>query len=158
MSYMRQIQPDPDGRPVRGLAQTFRTGHRLDPHTHPWAQLVYAVSGVMQVETPTAAWLVPPTRAIWVPPRMPHEIKMRGTVAMRTLYLTPLDPEGRLAECRALEVAPLLRELILHIVRLGMLNEGDPEHERGGALLVALRAVDQPPPLELPLPKDARAR
>jgi AraC-like DNA-binding protein/quercetin dioxygenase-like cupin family protein len=158
MSLTRQIEPDPDGYPVRGLAATYRTGHRLDLHTHPWAQLVYAASGVMQVETPHAAWLVPPTRAIWVPPDMPHAIEMRGTVAMRTLYLTPSDPDGRLARCRALEVAPLLRELILHIVRLGMLVEGNPEHERLGDLLVDLLAVDETPPLELPLPRDPRAR
>jgi AraC-like DNA-binding protein/quercetin dioxygenase-like cupin family protein len=158
MSPMRQIEPDPDGHPVRGIAQTFRSGSRLDRHTHPWAQLVYAVSGVMQVETPYAAWLVPPTRAIWVPPRMPHEIKMRGAVAMRTLYLTPHDPQGRFAQCRALEVAPLLRELILHIVRLGMLAQDNVEHERLGGLLIDLLAVDETPPLELPLPKDPRAR
>lgn len=155
---MRQIEPDPDGYPVRGLAETFRTGHRLAAHTHPWAQLVYAVSGVMQVETPFAAWLVPPTRAIWVPANMPHAITMRGAVAMRTLYLTPVDPDGWLSQCRALEVAPLLRELIVHIVRLGMLREGDPEHERLGGLLIDLLAVDKTPPLELPLPRDPRAR
>ena len=158
VSPTRQIEADPDGYPVRGIAQTFRTGHRLDRHTHPWAQLVYAVSGVMQVETPHAAWLVPPTRAIWVPAGMPHEIEMRGTVAMRTLYLTPVDPEGRLSQCRALEVAPLLRELILHIVRLGMLREDDAEHERLGGLLIDLLAKDKTPPLELPLPSDPRAR
>ena len=158
MSPTRQIEPDPDGYPVRGLATTYRTGHRLDTHTHPWAQLVYAVSGVMQVETPHAAWLVPPTRAIWLPPHMPHSIEMRGVVAMRTLYLTPTDPDGRLAHCRALEVAPLLRELIVHIVGLGMLREGDPEHERLGGLLIDLLARDRTPPLELPLPRDARAR
>ncbi|HEX5263246.1 MAG TPA: helix-turn-helix transcriptional regulator [Phenylobacterium sp.] len=158
MSLTRQIEPDPDGFPVRGLAETFRNGHRLDVHTHPWAQLVYAVSGVMQVETPHAAWLVPPTRAIWLPPNMPHGIEMRGAVAMRSLYLTPVDPEGRLAGCRALEVAPLLRELILHIVRLGMLREGEPEHERLGGLLIDLLSVDETPPLDLPLPKDHRAR
>jgi AraC-like DNA-binding protein/quercetin dioxygenase-like cupin family protein len=158
MSPTRQIEPDPDGYPVRGLATTYRTGHRLDVHTHSWAQLVYAVSGVMQVETPHAAWLVPPTRAIWLPPNMPHAIEMRGVVAMRTLYLTPVDPDGRLAQCRALEVAPLLRELILHIVKLGMLQEGDPEHERLGGLLVDLLKRDRTPPLDLPLPKDARAR
>jgi AraC-like DNA-binding protein/quercetin dioxygenase-like cupin family protein len=158
MPQIRQIEPDPDGYPVRGFATTYRRGHRLDVHSHSWAQLVYAVSGVMQVETPHAAWLVPPTRAIWLPPNMPHAIEMRGTVAMRTLYLTPVDPEGRLAQCRALEVAPLLRELILHIVKLGMLKEGDPEHERLGGLLIDLLARDRTPPLDLPLPKDARAR
>ncbi len=158
MSLVRQIEPDPDGYPVRGLAQTFRNGHRLDVHTHPWAQLVYAVSGVMQVETPHAAWLAPPTRAIWVPPNMPHGIEMRGTVAMRTLYLTPVDQDGRLARCRALEVAPLLRELILHIVRLGMLKEGVEEHLRLGGLLIDLLAAAETAPLELPLPRDPRAR
>lgn len=158
MSPTRQIHPDPDGYPVRGLASTYRSGHRLDVHTHPWAQLVYAVSGVMQVETPHAAWLTPPTRAIWVPANMPHEIEMRATVAMRTLYLTPVDADGRLAQCRALEVTPLLRELILHIVRLGMLRQGDAEHDRLGGLLVDLLRAAETAPLELPLPKDPRAR
>ena len=101
MSLVRQAvaRPnarDPDGFPVRGLAQTFRDGHRLDRHTHPWAQLVYAVSGTMRVATPDATWLTPPTRAIWVPGGTPHEIEMRGTVAMRTLYVAPRDPQPAL--------------------------------------------------------------
>jgi len=70
MSPVRQTDAKPNaGEPerfsVRGLAQTFRDGHRLDRHTHSWGQLVYAASGVMKVSTPQATWLVPPTRAIW---------------------------------------------------------------------------------------------
>src|SRR6476646_4181532 len=122
MSSIRQNSCDPDGFPVRGLAVTYRDGHRLDRHTHPWAQLVYAASGTMRVATPAATWLTPPTRAIWVPGGTPHEIEMRGTVAMRTLYLAPAGARPSLAACRAIEVAPLLRELILHIVRIGMLD------------------------------------
>ena len=158
MSPTRQNARDPDGYPVRGLAQTFRDRHVLDRHTHPWAQLVYAQSGVMRVATPDAAWLVPPTRAIWVPGGTPHEIEMRGSVAMRTLYLAPADPDGRLARCRAIEVAPLLRELILHIVRIGMLDVDDPAHARLEGLLVDLLAAGETAPLELPLPADPRAR
>jgi AraC-like DNA-binding protein/quercetin dioxygenase-like cupin family protein len=158
MSPTRQTARDPDGFPVRGLAVTYRDGHRLDRHTHPWAQLVFAARGTMRVATPTAAWLAPPTRAIWVPGGTPHEIEMRGAVAMRTLYLAPADPDPRLAQCRAIEVAPLLRELILHIVRLGMLQVGDPAHERLEALLVDLLAAAETAPLELPLPGDPRAR
>lgn len=157
---MRQIRPnarDPDGYPVRGLAQTFRDGHVLDRHTHPWAQLVYAASGVMRVVTPDATWLTPPTRAIWVPGGTPHEIEMRGTVAMRTLYLAPAGPPPTLAACRAIEVAPLLRELILHIVRIGMLDADDPGHARLEDLLVDLLAAAETAPLELPLPSDPRA-
>src|SRR5438045_2656346 len=162
MSSMRQAVPssttrDADGFPVRGLAQTFRDGHRLDRHTHPWAQLVYAASGTMKVSTPDATWLVPPTRAIWAPGGTPHEIEMRGAVAMRTLYLAPARDHPALSACRAIEVAPLLRELILHIVRIGMLQADDPAHGRLEALLVDLLAAAETAPLELPLPKDARA-
>ena len=158
MSPVRQDNHDPDGFPVRGLAVTYRDGHRLDRHTHPWGQLVYAASGVMSVATPKAAWLVPPTRAIWVPGGTPHEIRMRGTVAMRTLYLAPADDDGRLATCRALEVEPLLRELILHIVRIGMLRVGDTAHDRLEGLLLDLLAAGETAPLVLPLPTDSRAR
>jgi len=158
MSLARQTVRDVDGFPVRGLAVTYRDGHWLDEHTHPWAQLVYAASGVMQVSTPAAAWLVPPTRAIWVPGGVPHRIDMRGTVAMRTLYLAPAADDPRLAACRAIEVAPLLRELILHVVRLGMLDTDRPEHARLEGLLVDLLAAGETAPLELPLPQDPRAR
>ena len=158
MSATRQNHGDVDGFPVRGLAVTYGDRSRLDRHSHPWAQLVYAASGVMVVSTPDASWIVPPTRAIWVPGGTPHEILMRGRVAMRTLYLAPAGPDPRLAACRAIEVAPLLRELILHIVRIGMLDVGDDGHARLEGLLVDLLAAGETAPLELPLPSDPRAR
>jgi AraC-like DNA-binding protein/quercetin dioxygenase-like cupin family protein len=158
MSRTRQNPRDPDGFPVRGLAVTYPDGYVLDRHSHPWAQLVYACSGAMRVSTPDTAWLVPPTRAIWVPGGTPHEIRMRGRVAMRTLYLAPTEGDERLAACRAIEVAPLLRELILHIVNIGMLDVDDPGHARLEGLLTDLLAAGETPPLELPLPVDARAR
>jgi AraC-like DNA-binding protein/quercetin dioxygenase-like cupin family protein len=158
MSSTRQALRDPDGFPVRGLAVTYRDGHRLDRHTHPWAQLVYAASGVMRVSTPDATWIVPSTRAIWVPGGTPHQIDMRGTVAMRTLYLAPAGEDPRLADCRAIEVAPLLRELILHIVRIGMLDVNDVGHSRLEGLLTDLLAEGETSPLVLPRPTDARAQ
>ena len=156
MSPTRQNARDIDGYPVRGLAVTYRDGARLDRHTHPWAQLVYAASGTMRVATPDAAWLAPPTRAIWVPGGVAHEIEMRGTVAMRTLYLATDDP--RLAACRAIEVEPLLKELILHVVRLGMLDVDDTGHARIEGLLLDLLAAAETAPTQLPLPTDPRAR
>ena len=140
MSFARQNARDPDGFPVRGLAVTYGDRSRLDRHSHPWAQLVYAASGVMVVSTPDASWIVPPTRAIWVPGGVPHEILMRGQVAMRTLYLAPLGADARLDACRAIEVPPLLRELILHIVRQGMLEVDNPAHAIAGTRVVVGRA------------------
>lgn len=77
---------------------------------------------------------------------------------MRTLYLAPDGPPPVLALCRAIEVAPLLRELILHIVRIGMLDVNHPGHARLEGLLLDLLAVGETAPLELPLPSDSRAR
>jgi AraC-like DNA-binding protein/quercetin dioxygenase-like cupin family protein len=158
MSLTRQFLPDPDGYPLRGLAVTYPDRHWLNVHTHPWGQLVYAASGVMQVSIPDAAWLAPPTRAIWVPPNTPHGIEMRGAVAMRTLYFTPADPDPRLSACRSIEVEPLLRELILHVVRLGLVDMSQPAHAHLGGLLLDLLASAKTVPLNLPLPADPRAR
>ena len=47
----------------------------------------------------------PSSSVIWVPGGTAHQIDMRGTVAMRTLYLAPAGEDPRLAECRAIEVA-----------------------------------------------------
>ena len=76
---------------------------------------------------------------------------------MRTLYIalrraTPLSPAASVVE-----VAPLLRELILHIVRVGMLASDRPEHDRIAGLLIDLLLQARPQDLALPLPRDRRA-
>jgi AraC-like DNA-binding protein len=143
---------------IRSLAATYRDGHCIERHRHSWAQLIYAASGTMRVSTEATSWLVPPTRAIWAPAGVIHEIQMRGTTAIRTLYVAPAAVGGILGDCRALEVAPLLRELILHIVARGMLQAGEPKDERLCAVLLDLLAASEPTPLALPLPTDPRAR
>lgn len=142
---------------VRSLATTYRDGHHLEPHVHPWGQLVYAGSGVMRVRAGDALWLVPPARAVWAPAGLEHEIWARGEFAMRTLYLEPAFASGLPADCRALEVAPFLRELVLKIVRIGMLDAGVPAQR---VLAEALRhelLEAEVLPMSLPLPADARA-
>ncbi|MDD3836899.1 MAG: helix-turn-helix domain-containing protein [Phenylobacterium sp.] len=136
---------------------TYRDGETIERHSHSWGQLIYAASGTMRVATDEAAWLVPPTRAIWVPPRVAHEIHMRGQTAMRTLYIAPERASALPPACRALEVSPLLRELVLHIVG-GMLSADAPEDERLCGVLIDLLARSEATPLGLPLPKDPRAR
>jgi AraC-like DNA-binding protein len=146
-----------DGFDVRSLACTYRDGHLLGAHTHPWAQLVYAKGGVMHVTAEGRVWFVPPTRAVWIPQRVTHEIAIRGEVALRTLYISA-ERAGDVRSLAALEVGPLLGELIVHIVATGMLDPKRPEHDRLAGVLMdfiaAARAID----LVLPLPRDIRAR
>ena len=146
-----------DGFDVRSLAVTFHHGATLARHAHPWGQLVFATSGAMHVATDATAWLVPATKAIWLPAGLAHRIAIRGEVAMRTLYVAPTRSGALLAEPAALEVVPLLRELILHILGVGMLSPERPEHARLAGLLVDLLVQARPQDLFLPLPRDARA-
>jgi AraC-like DNA-binding protein len=143
---------------VRSLAVTYRDGHQLEHHSHTWGQLIYAGSGTMRVSTETATWLVPPTRAIWAPARVTHAIRMRGTTAMRTLYIAPSVSADVTGDCRALEVSPLLRELVLHIVARGALHEDCDADQRLCGVLIDLLAASRATPLGLPLPRDRRAR
>src|SRR5262245_43150416 len=119
MSELRQVAEGHDEQDqvrIRALAYNYAPGAKLPVHYHDWAQLIYASSGVMSVHTEAGSWVVPAQRAVWVPAEVRHRIDMSGPVAMRTLYLSPaLAPFG-LRECAVLNVAPLLRELVLHAV------------------------------------------
>ena len=142
---------------VRTLAATYYEGHHIAPHAHPWGQLVYAAEGVMRVSAGQHMWIVPPARAVWAPPGVTHEIRAQGTFKMRTLYLEPALSNVLPAECRALEVSALLRELVLHIVELQMLETGNVGHTHLiGVLLDRLRAAETLP-LSIRMPTDRRA-
>jgi AraC-like DNA-binding protein/quercetin dioxygenase-like cupin family protein len=149
--------PIGDGFDVRSLALTFRPGAVLGRHAHAWGQLVFASAGVMRVATDVATWLAPPTKAIWIPAGLTHQILFTGEVAMRTLYIAPERAAALPATPRTLEVAPLLRELILHILAIGMLDPKRPEHDRMAGLLIDLLLEARPQDLSLPLPHDPRA-
>ena len=146
-----------DGYLVRSAAATYADGSRLDRHDHPWGQLAFCNSGVMRVVSDAAAWLSPPTRAIWLPAGVSHEIIMRGEVATRFLYLCPELAEPLPPQPEVLEVAPLLRELILHILKLRMLHPDRPEQDRLARLLIDLLTQARRLDLVLPLPSDRRA-
>jgi len=146
-----------DGFSVRSAATTYPDGWRLHRHDHPWGQLAFCNSGVMRVVSDTAAWLAPPTRAIWLPAGVAHEIVMRGEVASRFLYIAPELAERLPTEPGVLEVVPLLRELILHILKIRMLDPKTPAHDRLGGLLIDLLVEARPQDLALPLPHDRRA-
>lgn len=142
---------------IRSLACTYFGGHHIEPHAHRWGQLIYAATGVMRVHAEGVEWVVPPARAVWAPSGVRHEIRARGDFAMRTLYLEPALAEPLPQRCQAIEVAPLLRELILHAVGIGMLDADVPAHQRLAQVIVDQLAAAETLPLSLPLPSDPRA-
>jgi AraC-like DNA-binding protein len=143
---------------VRTLAATYYDGHHIEPHAHPWGQVIYAAEGAMRVKIGDRLWIVPPARAVWAPPRVTHEIHAQGTFTMRTVYLSPRLSATLGKECHGLDVGPLLRELILHIVAAGMLDGTKPDQRRLISVLVDQLRGTRALPLSIRLPADRRAR
>ena len=150
--------PVDDGIRVRTFAVRHTKDYVIPSHAHDWHQLIYASEGVMWVQTAQGDWVVPPNRAVWVPAGVEHSIEMTASVFVQTLYLTP-SLRGALPDrCCAVNISPLLRELIRHIVTLGVLDKNDPPRARLiGVLLDQLSALPAIP-LQLPWPLDERAR
>ena len=142
-------------RPVRLRARPLRDGIRVPDHQHAWAQVAYTPRGVIQIAVADAAWIVPPSRAIWIPPNVVHSLQVNEPSYLRTLYVHPDVIPAGLNHCRVVEVSPLLRELIAAIDVPEAALEAPREHLLGGLILDELRRAS-PLPLEVPLPRDKR--
>ncbi len=144
-----------DARSFRGRAEDHPDGAVIPPHRHRGAQLLFASSGVLRVEAARAHWVVPPNRAVWLPPGETHTVRMGGAVTMRTLYLsreiTLMVP--RWAECHVIAVSALLRALILDLVEGG---HGPARRRAVLALLLDELHGCEHLPLKVPMPAEPR--
>ena len=142
-------------RPLVGFAADYPAGVLTRQHSHPRVQLLYAVTGVMRIDTPTTAYTVPPALALVLPAFMPHTVRMDGPVAMRALFLRE-DAAARASRTGVIAVSPLLREVILAACAepVEWTLGGRGHHLTELALDEIARAV--PVALGLPLPRDPR--
>ena len=144
-------------RPVTAMARDLPPEYEIPWHNHPRFQLVYGAQGVMTVETRGRAqgetWVVPPQRAVWLPPGVEHRILTSGEVKFRTLYVAPEAAGGMPQRCEAFAITPLLRELILRATELPV------EYDEGGAagrvmqLILDVLASLVGLPYNLPMPE-----
>lgn len=143
-------------RPAGGMARDLANHHLIDYHQHPRGQLIYAYSGAILVMTELGSWVVPPQRAVWVPPGMMHSMQACGNVEMRTVYVRQDHIPPELKECCVVSVPPLLRELIAAMVHIPL----DYDEAGRDGLLVQLLLHEIKPlkvvPLHLPMPTDVR--
>lgn len=132
---------------------SYPNGHHIKPHWHARAQFVFAVAGTMRVRSARRVWLVPPSRALWVPAHAVHEIQMYGVVEMHSLYVNDAVGAGMPASCVVLEVTPLLRELVVRAVALPAAY--DERGEDGLLMRLLMAEIRRLPPctLDLPLPE-----
>ena len=151
-------------QPVRVRSRSVRADAHFEPHRHPWAQLAYCASGIVQVTaahvTDEVSYIVPPSRAVWIAPGAQHHITVLEAAQFRTLYIHASVAPVRWQGCRMLVVSPLLRETI-HALDAA---PGQPCHAAREQLLMALvldeitRADTQSLGVPLPHPQSGDKR
>jgi AraC-like DNA-binding protein len=138
------------------MAKSWIDGEDIPLHMHRRGQLLHAVTGTMRVETLEAAFIVPPTRALWLPPRLPHSVAMRGRIEMRTLYIDAASCVALPQKPALVEIGGLLRELILAALEEPVAYDEDG---RGGQIakliLTELARMRERMPA-MPMPHDVR--
>lgn len=144
--------------PAAALAIDYPHGHVIPPHRHAYAQLLYALEGVLTVETQDGRWVVPPTRGVWLQPDVDHQVSMRGDVKMRTVFVNPTFLPNLPQQSCVLDIPVLLRELIVSAIGIAPdLKAGTRDWHLLHLLVMELRSVPVLP-LYLPLPADGRLR
>ena len=126
MSYVGSLTPElfvpTPARPVRAKLRWLAADTQVMPHSHPWAQVAISTTGVIRLTVNHGTYIVPPSRALWIPPGVEHAVTMVEDADLRTLYFhqprgrcgpgVPRDQEDAWRQCRVLEVSDLLRSLV----------------------------------------------
>jgi len=162
VSLLRQAKVLTEYDPKRGvsvatLAYEYPSSYQVPEHAHGSDQLIYAISGLMEVSSDQSMWLIPPHFALWIPARTHHRIHMPGPVSMRTLYLRTGLAARLEPRCAVLHVTPLLRELIVEAVSIGQLRMRDRYECALRDLLIRQLQKASPVPTFVTLPREERA-
>lgn len=143
-------------RVVTALGRDEKHGVTARPHSHRRAQLLYATQGLMRVTTELGVWILPPRRALFIPPGVVHFWTSIGKVAMRTVYIEALAVTGLGDSCRVIEVSALLRQLILALLEEPVEYPIPGRGEHLAMLILSELAAAETVPIAIPWPRDRR--
>ena len=142
-------------RPVRVVVRDLEADELLQAHQHPWAQVTYAIDGVMQVFANQQTWFVPPLRAIWIPAGIVHEVRTLEKAQLRAIYVDQRVAPIAGERCVVLEVSALMRELVRSLTALD--QAGTRENNLVASLLDEL-AIAESLPMGVAMPSDKRLK
>jgi AraC-like DNA-binding protein/quercetin dioxygenase-like cupin family protein len=130
-------------------------GEGFERHQHENHQLAWTSSGVLTMSTPESTWVLPRSRALWMPAGVPHAVDVAVTARMYSLYFGDDGCPIRWTVPTVVSVSPLLAELILHLVDPTVRGAARARAETFVYDLLEPVAVA---PLHTPTPTDERAR
>jgi AraC-like DNA-binding protein/quercetin dioxygenase-like cupin family protein len=159
MDNMRRDEPGASPGPGPGAAVIVVTfpmsaGRVFDWHTHVDHQLAWAPAGVLTVRTDSATWVLPPSRALWIPAGLRHETLSASAATMRTLYVRPALCPIAWPDFTPVAASPLLAELIGYLEDPGLVGDRRAHAE---ALLVDLLQPVAMTTIDVRTPADERA-
>ncbi len=110
---------------------------------------------MLTVVTRAATWVLPPTRALWIPAGLEHETLASGLATMRALYVRPARCPITWSDPTAVGAPQLLAGLINYLDRESL---DQPRRARAEAVLIDLLEPVPMTTIEVRLPADERAR
>jgi AraC-like DNA-binding protein len=129
-------------------------GHWVGEHRHHQHQLAWADRGVLGVAVADSYWVLPPTRALWLPTGLVHRTGATRDAVARSLYLAPGRCALDWAEPTPVAVDGLLAQLIMY---LGRDDLPDAARLRAEAVVLDLLRPLPTTPIEVPELTDPRA-
>jgi AraC-like DNA-binding protein len=122
-------------------------------HSHEVHQIEYAIGGVVEVETASAHYLLPPQQAAWIPLGLEHQATMNPDVrTVAVMFDAQLIPDGG-DRARIIAVSPLIREMMIYALRWPIDRAVGDEVSNGFFRTLAhlvSEALDHEAPLSLP--------
>ncbi|BDT90140.1 AraC family transcriptional regulator [Nocardia sputorum] len=151
-----EVHPAPTGATamVFGVG-VLPAGHWFGLHEHPQHQIAWASRGVLAVEVDDSRWVLPPTRALWIPAGIAHRTGTSDGAAMRGIFLDPGRCAVDFGAPTMLRVTRLLHELF------DLLTTADTTRERRAraeAVVFDLLEPVEVIPIGAHPPTDPRAR
>lgn len=105
--------------PLKVRAQSIPARHSFPEHAHDWHQMVYAISGVLTVNTSAGSFVISPEQAAWLPTGLNHIVGSMFGAEFRSLWISDSIPSGLPHSHPTLfGVSPLLKALIIEAARI----------------------------------------
>jgi AraC-like DNA-binding protein len=129
-------------------------GDGFERHQLAEDQLAWTAAGALTVSTARSTWVLPRTRALWIPAGLSHTVDVAVNARMYSLYFPATRAGLDRDDPTVVAVSPLLGELIVHLAEQPLPSAA---RRRAEALVFDLLEPVTVAPLRTPWPEDERA-